>query len=397
MSVTEDKESTLKADDASNIDQGDVEQLSPSQQRKEDHINLCYQGDVTLEGDRGLWSEVQLIHNALPELREREVSLETRFLDRFELKAPLMLTGMTGGTTRAGEINRHIAKVCEELCIPFGLGSMRVLTQETGRQDLLPTFNVKEYAPNVCLIGNLGVNQLRDLGIERVEELCQLVKADVLAIHLNPAMELIQPDQDADRDFTGGYQAIQEACEKLSIPILVKECGCGLSPQVVQRLISRGVQCVDVSGVGGTSWVKLEALRASENDPQSLKARQGFMLADWGIPTAASVMLAAPMTAQVIASGGISTPLQAAKALALGADIVGLARPALQAYLSGVDHGGVDVGRERLKSFLTDMITGIRMITMLTGARSSRDLRDMPKLLGPQLRFWSELGFGGDR
>ena len=367
--------------------------LERSQARKEDHIDLCYQGDVSLRGDRGLWSDVQLVHNALPELKMSDLDLNVNFMGR-ELSAPLMLTGMTGGTERAAMINRHLAQVCQTLKIPFGLGSQRIMTHSDRHEEaaaVARSFKVKEFAPEVCLVANIGVNQLRDLGEDQVLKLYEEVQADGLAIHLNPAMELIQPGSEADSDFTLGYQVIGSLCKRLDY-VIVKECGCGLSQRVVQRLNSVGVKYVDVSGVGGTSWVKLEAMRAEKERGYSREARLGMLLADWGIPTAAATILAASTPMKVISSGGITNALEATKALALGADLIGLARPVLQAFLDGYERGGQDpdAGQRFAQDFLEEMIYGIRVITALTGARSPRQLRDLPHVLGPELSAWVE-------
>ena len=382
----------MSADDHQ-IDPNTTSQLGRSQARKEDHIDLCYQGDVSLRGDRGLWSEVQLVHNALPELKMSDLDLSMSFMGH-QLSAPMMLTGMTGGTERAAMINRHLAQVCQELKIPFGLGSQRIMTHNAGRKKtnaVARSFKVKRFAPEVCLVANIGVNQLRDLGEDLVLSLCDEVEADGLAIHLNPAMELIQPGSDSDSDFTQGYQVIDSLCKRLDY-VIVKECGCGLSQRVVQRLNSVGVKYVDVSGVGGTSWVKLEAMRAEQDRGYSREARLGMLLADWGIPTAAATIHAASTPMKVIASGGITNALEATKALALGADFIGLARPVLQAFLDGYERGGQDpdTGQKCAQDFLEEMIYGIRVITALTGARSPRQLRDLPHVLGPRLRAWVE-------
>ena len=225
--------------------------LERSKRRKDDHIELCYQGDVSLEGDRGLWSEVTLIHNALPELMMSDLDLKTSFMGA-TLDAPLMLTGMTGGTERAAVINRGLAQVCQTLNIPFGLGSQRIMThiEDESSRVVRESFKVKRYAPKVFLVANIGINQLRDLGEDRVLALCEEVEADALAIHLNPAMELIQPGRDADSDFTRGYQTIEGVCKRFD-NLIIKECGCGLSERVVRRLSDVGVKHVDVSGVGG--------------------------------------------------------------------------------------------------------------------------------------------------
>ena len=350
-------------------------------QRKRDHIALCHTGDVGLEGDPGLWGQVRFMHCALPELKLSEIDLSTSLLGR-RLSVPVMATGMTGGPPEAGEINRSVAKLCERFGLPFGVGSQRVITKDS---DALETFKVRAVAPEVFLLANLGVNQLRDLGVTRAKALVEAIEADALAIHLNPAMEVVQPDPDADVDFHGGYDAIARAVEALDGQVIVKECGCGLSPEVVRRLYGVGVKAVDLSGVGGTSWVKLEALRAGGS-----QAQLGFTLADWGIPTAAATLMAhnvrqelgdvAVHELKLVASGGIQDPLQAVKALALGADLVGVARPLLQALLNG--------GEEEAHLFMSSLIEGIRQICMLTGARDLESLRRSPRLIGPELDAW---------
>lgn len=368
--------------------QDKIKQLSASQLRKEDHIELCHRGDVSLDGDRGLWADVSLVHNALPELKMSDVSMTTTIWGGVSIKAPLMLTGMTGGTPKATLINRGLAQVCEAVGIPFGLGSQRIMTQDSS---LSASFQVRQYAPNLILISNIGVNQLRDLGLDKVKALCEAVESDALAIHLNPAMEFIQPGDDADRDFSDGYKTIENAVQELGLPVIVKECGCGLSAKVISRLIDVGVECVDVSGVGGTSWVKLEALRAMNMKEHSREARLGLLLADWGIPTAAAVMLAAPLPIKTIASGGISNALEASKALVLGADIVGMARPVLQVFLNALEEDGEDHAIATTTDFLDEMIYGIRAITALHGITSPHHLRYQPKVIGSRLKAWKTL------
>jgi isopentenyl-diphosphate delta-isomerase len=357
-------------------------------QRKRDHIALCHTGPVGLEGDAGLWGEVELVHDALPELGLQEVDLSASLFGR-GLSAPVLVTGMTGGPEEAGEINRAVARVCERLGVAFGVGSQRVITRDA---QSLSTFLVRREAPSVPILANIGVNQLRDLGVRRVLELVEAIEADGLAVHLNPAMELAQGDRDADRDFRGGYAAIAEVTEALGGRVMVKECGCGLSPRVVERLYApaaeggAGVRAMDLSGVGGTSWVKLEALRAS-----GARASLGHLLAGWGVPTAAAVALAhgrrEAMGARgltLVASGGVGDPLVAAKALALGADLVGLARPLLRALL--------DEGEGGAERFLEELIYGLRVVVALTGSRDLASLRRAPVVLGPRLSAWVAQG-----
>ena len=345
-----------------------------SLQRKQDHIDLCHTGDVGLGGDPGLFSEVRMIHQALPEVAMSNIDLSTRFLDH-SLQAPLMLTGMTGGPDRAGVINRALAKLCQDNGMAFGLGSQRVMTVDRRTDD---TFQVRDVAPDVCLLGNLGVNQVRDLGVKIVRELFERTQADYMAIHLNPAMELIQPGADADSDFTDGFDTIARAVDALNGRVVVKECGCGLSPSAVKRLVDVGVRAVDVSGVGGTSWVKLEALRASGE-----QADLGHDFADWGIPTAAATWGAAQVDGvMVISSGGIYSGRTAAKAMSLGADVVGFARPILQAFLDGGIHSA--------QAYVDATLRAIRTAIALTGSASPAALKSKTLWIGPKLAQWQD-------
>lgn len=344
-------------------------------ERKRDHLRLCSTDEVEAADHGGLFGEVTLVHDALPELSMDEIDLATPFIDH-TLKAPLMVTGMTGGPPEAGEINRGLAKLCGELGLAFGVGSQRVVTKDAAT---LETFRVREAAPDVVLLGNIGINQARDLGPARVAELVRAIGADYLAVHLNPAMELVQPGADADSDFRGGYDTIARLADALPVPLLVKECGTGLAPWVVRRLHAAGARAVDVSGSGGTSWVKVEALRA-----QGRQHDLGLLFADWGIPTAAAVALAAEVPVTLVASGGIADGLRAAKALALGADVAGFARPALQAFLAG--------GEDGARAFLEFVMGGLRMAMALTGCRRPAELKRAPRVIGPRLAAWIEQG-----
>lgn len=347
--------------------------MSDIYQRKRDHLDLCTYGEVDSGPRQGLFEEVQLIHDALPELALSELDLRTRFLDH-ELAAPLMITGMTGGPAEAGEINRGLAILCAEMGIAFGVGSQRIATRAPEAAD---TFRVRHLAPNLVLVGNIGVMQAKALGAARVLELIMSIEADYLAVHLNPAMELVQSGDDADRDFRGGYDTIARLVDALGGRVLVKECGTGLSPRVVQRLVALGVRAVDVSGVGGTSWIKVEALRA-----EGQNAALGRTFASWGVPTAAATALArkAAPAATIVASGGIDNGLTAARALALGADVAGLARPVLQAWQKG--------GASAAYAHLSEILAGVRMAMCLTGSRTIAELRSAPRVYGPNLQSW---------
>lgn len=349
-------------------------------QRKRDHIALCNTGEVGpgRGSPGGLFDEVWLVHDAMPELSMDALDTTTRLLDH-TLRAPVMVTGMTGGPPEAGEINRGIARICDRLGLAFGVGSQRVIT----KADIsAATFTVRDVAPDVALFGNIGVNQARDLGVEAVRALMDRIGADYMAVHLNPAMELVQPGADADSDFRAGYETIARLVDALDGRVLVKECGTGLSPRVVRRLHRAGVRAVDVSGSGGTSWVKVEALRAKDR-----LAALGHLFADWGIPTAAATAMAHGIGPQIVASGGVGDGLTAGKALALGADVVGCARPVLQAFLD--EDGG---GAEGAEAFLDAFVQGIRMVMALTGCRTPAALRRAPRVVGPRLAAWVAQG-----
>jgi isopentenyl-diphosphate delta-isomerase len=191
--------------------------MSDIYQRKLDHLELCTHGDVENGVHRGLFDEVHLVHDALPELSMDELELQTPFLEH-TLSAPLMLTGMTGGPPEAGEINRGLAIICAEMGIAFGVGSQRILARAPESMD---TFRVRTVAPTVVLVGNIGVMQAKALGAARVLELVMAIEADYLAVHLNPAMELVQPGNDADRDFRGGYDTIGHLVDALGGRVIV--------------------------------------------------------------------------------------------------------------------------------------------------------------------------------
>jgi isopentenyl-diphosphate delta-isomerase len=354
--------------------------VSDIHQRKREHIELCNTGDVQAADHGGLFGEVALVHDAMPELSMDEVDLSTRFLDH-TLRAPLMITGMTGGPPEAGEINRGLARLCASLGLAFGVGSQRVITKDAAS---LATFQVREVAPDVVLLGNVGVMQARDMGPQRVAELVRAIGADYLAIHLNPAQELVQPGAEADSDFRKGYETIARMVDALPVPVIVKECGTGLAPWVVRKLHAAGVRGVDLSGSGGTSWVKVEALRATGRQHDL-----GLLFADWGIPTAAAVAMAADVPLMKIASGGVADGLTAAKAIALGADVAGFARPVLQAFLAG--------GADGARAFLDYVQGGLRMAVALTGCRRPGDLRRAPRILGPRLQAWIDQSRRFDR
>lgn len=348
--------------------------MSTIGQRKADHLALCATDEVAFRSKTTLLEQVRFIHDALPDLDADAIDTSVTLLGK-KLRAPILIAAMTGGTEEAARVNHELSSIAEERGYGFGLGSQRAmhLRTETGA-----TYAVRAAAPTTLVLGNIGVVQARSMSTEEVTSLVRGVGADALCIHLNPAMEVVQPE--GDRDFRGGLDTIARYVRDLPVPVVVKETGCGISRHVAKRLASVGVRHIDVSGAGGTSWVAVEAKRAeSINDVAAHKLGEAFW--DWGIPTAASVGALAPLNLDtLIATGGVSSGLDVARAIALGATACGIARPALKALTSGGRAGAVD--------FLKSVETELRTVMLLTGSQNVRALRRAPRVLGSELKAW---------
>jgi isopentenyl-diphosphate delta-isomerase len=336
--------------------------------RKSEHLDLCIEDDVAFQDKTNLFEDVQLVHDALPELSLDEIDLRTELVGK-TLRAPLVIAAMTGGVERANAINRDLASVAEELGIGFALGSQRPLLSH-GIED---GYRVRDVAPNALVLGNIGLVQARDTSTAALAKLVEKVGADALCLHLNPAMEVVQPG--GDRDFRGGLDTIARVVRELPVPVIVKETGCGLSRRVGERIRDCGVQWVDTSGAGGTSWVGVETKRA-----KATKAL-GERFWDWGIPTAASVLQLRGLGLGIVATGGMTDGLMIARALALGARAGGIARPFLQAHAQG--------GRDAARTLAANVIEEIRLACLLTGSRTPADLAKTPVVLGPRLQRWA--------
>jgi len=342
--------------------------MSELESRKRSHLALCASEDVEHHAGT-LLDDVHLVHDALPELSIDEIDLGAELLGR-RLEAPLLISGMSGGTEEAGRLNRALAAAAQKFGLGMGLGSQRAMLVDPATA---ATYRVRDVAPDILLLANLGAVQARDAGPARVAALVESIDADAICIHLNAAQELVQDE--GDRDFRGCTAAIATLVRELAVPVVVKETGCGLGPRALARLRDAGVRWVDVSGAGGTSWTAVEALRGS--------ARQralGSELREWGIPTAASVAWAARAGMRVIASGGIRGPRDVAHALALGADAVALALPLLRAWREA-EAAGVILALERL-------LENLRAVMLLTGARRASELQRAARVIGGELRAW---------
>jgi isopentenyl-diphosphate delta-isomerase len=263
-------------------------------------------------------------HCCLPELNRREIDLTTTFLGK-SLGAPLLISSMTGGTQQAKTINFRLAEVAQQYKLAMGVGSQRVAVENPQVAD---TFAVRSLAPDILLLANLGAVQLNySYGLDECLRVVELLEADALILHLNPLQECIQPN--GDTNFRGLIDKIHNLCSKIPVPVIAKEVGNGISAAMAQKLIEAGVSAIDVAGAGGTSWAKVESERALNEQQRRL----GLTFADWGLPTAECIVdiRAIAPKMPLIASGGLRNGLDVAKAIALGADLGGLAWPFLQA------------------------------------------------------------------
>ncbi len=323
--------------------------------RKLDHLRLCAESDVRY-GNAG-FDQVRLVHNATPECDLSDVSTETSFLGK-KLSAPLFIAAMTGGHPDTSRVNAILAEVAEEKRLALGVGSQRAALENPALEDSFRI--VRDTAPHAFIAGNIGAVQLVQHGIEWAEKAVEMIDADALCIHLNFLQELIQPEGDSTA--SGVLDAVRSTAAELKVPVLVKETGSGISGETARTLFNCGISALDVGGYGGTSWAKIEALRASDKPQQTL----GECFLEWGIPTTVSVFEVAQVKCgPVIATGGLQTGLDIAKAIALGADMGGMALSLLPAALAGY---------EALRDKTDAVIEELRSAMFLTGAKNTAEL-----------------------
>jgi len=343
------------------------------QERKVGHLALFKGGHPSHGPTRTtLLEQVELIPDPLPELALADADASVELLGR-RLRAPLMLTGMTGGAAEAGEINQVLASLAGRMGLGFGVGSQRAMLEDPA---LVPTYDVRAAAgPDALVLANVGIAQLSGLGLDRAQWLVEAIGADALCVHLNVAQELVQPE--GDRQFVGATDALRTLCAELDRPVVAKEVGSGFGRAAAERLRDLGVSAIDVAGAGGTSWTYAEALRGDDR-----ARRLGETFRSWGVPTAAAVAQTVGVGLPVIASGGVRSGLDAVRALALGARACGLAGPVIRVLM--------DEGEDAAARFLGWIVEEVRVAMVLTGARTVGDLPSRPRVLGPDLARWVE-------
>lgn len=294
-----------------------------TQNRKADHIRICLDEDVQFRQTTG-FERYRFTHCCLPELDWDDIDLSTSFLGK-SLRSPLLISSMTGGTEQARQINYRLAATAQQFGLAMGVGSQRVAVENP---EVISTFDVRAIAPDIVLLANLGAVQLNyTYGLNECQKVVDWLQADALVLHLNPLQESVQTS--GDTNFRDLLPKIKRLCQHLPVPVIAKEVGNGISGAMAARLLEAGVSAIDVAGAGGTSWARVESERARD----AQQRRLGATFANWGIPTAECVLQVRRVAPEVplIASGGLRNGLDAAVAIALGADVAGMAYPFLKA------------------------------------------------------------------
>ena len=332
------------------------------QQRKSDHIRINLQEDVEFKHVSTGFERYRFVHCALPDLNLDDVDPSMTLLGK-RLAAPLLISSMTGGTPEAGAINRRLAEAAQAAKVGMGVGSQRAAIENPALAD---TYRVRRVAPHILLLANLGAVQLNyGYGPDECRRAVEMVEADALILHLNPLQEALQPE--GETRFAGLLSKIEAVCRALEVPVVVKEVGWGISEQVARQLADAGVAAIDVAGAGGSSWSQVEMHRAATERQRRVAAS----FADWGIPTAESLLMArrgAPGL-PIIASGGIRDGIQIAKAIALGAAACGVAGPFLRA---------ANTSTAAVAELIATLVAQLRVAMFAAGAADIPALRDTP-------------------
>lgn len=358
-------------------------------QRKAEHVAVSLQNDVSAPQPAS-WADVHLIHQALPEVDLDEIDTSVEFLGR-RLRYPIFVSSLTGGHPDVASINERLAVAAEAYGLAMGVGSQRAAIVN---DDLSKTYSItRERAPHAFLIANVGAPQLiaqRDrepFTPAEVRRAVEMIGADALAIHLNYLQEAAQPE--GDRRARGSLAAFKAVAAEAGVPVIAKETGAGISYETAHALKKAGASAIDVGGAGGSSMAAMESVRA-ESRGDTRTAAIGRLYRDWGIPTPIAVVEAtrgAPGL-PIISTGGVRSGLDAARAIALGATLIGMGFPFLKAASESQD---------AVRDFLEQFLAELKVAMQLTGAATIKDLQRVPAIVGGRTREWLKLrGFGGE-
>ncbi len=321
-------------------------------QRKKDHINICLHEDVSFKTKSNGFENYEFEHYAITEVQFDKINFKTRFLSR-TIAYPVLISSMTGGTKESVRINDRLANVANTLNIPFAIGSQRMALEN---KESVATYKIiRKSCGDIPVLGNIGASQIaksKNVEVE-IKYLAEIIEADAMIIHLNPLQEILQ--KEGQPNFKGLLKNIEKITSKLNIPIIAKEVGCGISKSVAKKLLDAGVKGIDVAGVGGTNWAAVELLR---NNKKSI-------FRDWGLPTSYCLSTVNQLKRDykflLISSGGISNGIEIAKSIALGADLVGIARLILKEVMKSVDN----------------VIDELKTVMYLTGAHNINQLKNV--------------------
>ncbi len=331
--------------------------------RKQDHIDIVLHQNVGAKGITTGFERFFFEHNACPEIDLDQIDLSVTLWER-QLQAPFLISSMTGGTAAAQTINLILAEAAQALGIAMGVGSQRAGIENP---EQMITYQVRSVAPDILLLANLGAVQLNyGYSVDQARQAVESIAADALILHLNPLQEAVQPH--GDRNWANLLDKIEILVQQLPVPVIAKEVGNGISAALAQRLAECGVAAIDIAGSGGTSWSEVEAHR--QQDPRRRQVAHAF--ASWGIPTALALLEVQRQIPHlpIIASGGIRNGVDAAKAIALGATLVGSAAPALQPAVNDQAQAVYDM-------FAT-LIEELRIASFCTGSINLKQLQQAP-------------------
>lgn len=332
--------------------------------RKKEHLEIIRKKN-TSSNSTTCFEDIMLIPKSLPELNFEDIDSSITFLGK-KLSAPILISSMTGGTEEAKKINQLLANAAEKHKIAFSVGSQKAMIKFP---DLTPTYQVRDIAPDILLIGNIGIDYLLsdEFNYKKLENAVKKIGADALFVHINPLQEIVQIE--GTTRFKGALSKIKEICSKLDIPVLAKEVGDGINPETAVGLEKAGIKAIDVAGLGGTSWLAVERFRGSP---------VGESFRDWGLPTALSLLAVKRKTnLPLISSGGIRNGYEIAKSIALGADLVGLAKPFAMAVFQG---------EKALDNLIDKLIIELKMTMLLVGASNIEELKKSKYLIRGELK-----------
>lgn len=349
-----------------------MDRRNQTSSRKMDHLRICLERNIE-RGDPG-FGDVRMVHNALPECDLEFIDTGIEFLGH-SFDAPLFIAAMTGGHPDTREVNRRLAMGADRAGIGIGVGSQRAALE---RPELADSFSVvREAAPRAFVAANIGAVQLRDHGQEWADRSIEMIDADAIAVHLNFLQESLQPE--GDHDARGCLLAIEELCRWSRVPVIIKETGSGISAATARECWEAGVGAIDVGGWGGTNWAAIEGLRTTNtNSPrEEERVPVSRLFEDWGIPTVVSLCEVAGTGGPVIATGGIRSGLDMAKAIALGADLCGVALPLLAPAMQG---------EEQVSETIAAYVEELRIAMFLSGARNLVALKERRPYITGRIR-----------